>query len=207
MRVGIFLPNWIGDVIMATPTVRALRRQLGANDNLIGIMRPYVGDVLEGLDWLDEVICYDKQPGRFPFASREDYEKIRAAQLDRIVLLTNSMRTAWMAWRSGARERIGYVGDVRGWLLSTGVRRPSRSNRVPLPTIDGYLRLAAAAGCSSADRRLELATTSFDEHLVDRVWNELGLPSGDRVVLLNSGGATVPPSTGRRNILPNSCAA
>ena len=94
-----------------------------------------------------------------------------------------------MAWRSGARERIGYVGDVRGWLLSTRVRRPSRSNRVPLPTIDGYLRIAAAAGCSSADRRLELATTSVDEHLVDRVWNELGLPTGDRVVLLNSGGA------------------
>src|SRR5262245_23012795 len=68
MRVGIFLPNWIGDVIMATPTVRALRRQLGTDDRLIGIMRPYVADVLEGLNFLDETICYDKQEGRFPFA-------------------------------------------------------------------------------------------------------------------------------------------
>src|SRR5688572_8747272 len=56
MRVGIFLPNWIGDVIMATPTVRALRRQLGADGKLIGLMRPYVGDVLEGLHWLDGMI-------------------------------------------------------------------------------------------------------------------------------------------------------
>jgi hypothetical protein len=47
MRIGVFLPNWIGDVIMATPTVRALRRQLGPDDKLIGIMRPYVADVLE----------------------------------------------------------------------------------------------------------------------------------------------------------------
>jgi heptosyltransferase-2 len=189
MRVGIFLPNWIGDVIMATPTVRALRLQLGTDDTLIGIMRPYVADVLEGLNFLDETICYDKQEGRFPFASREDYVKLRAARLDRVVLLTNSLRTAWMAWRSGARERIGYVGDARRLLLTTRVRRARSRNHVSLPTIDGYLQIAAAAGCSTVDRRLELATTAADEQLAERVWKEVGLPDGDRVILLNSGGA------------------
>jgi heptosyltransferase-2 len=189
MRIGVFLPNWIGDVIMATPTVRALRRQLGSDDKLIGIMRPYVADVLEGLNWLDEVICYDKQKGRIPFAGREDYVKLRAAHLDRVVLLTNSLRTAWMAWRSGARERIGYVGDARRLLLTTRVRQTRFRNHAPLPTIDGYLQIAAAAGCSATDRRLELATTPADEQLTERVWNELGLPAGERVILLNSGGA------------------
>jgi heptosyltransferase-2 len=58
-----------------------------------------------------------------------------------------------------------------------------------LPTIDGYLRIATAAGCATVNRRLELATTAADEQLADRIWNDLGLPSGDRVVLLNSGGA------------------
>jgi heptosyltransferase-2 len=189
MRVGIFLPNWIGDVVMATPTVRALRRQIGSEGKLIGIMRPYVADVLSGLSWLDDVVCYDKQPGRFPFASREDYEKLRAARLDRAVLLTNSWRTAWIAWRSGARERIGYAGDGRRWLLSTPVARPPANGRFPLPTIDGYLRIAAVAGCATDDRRLELATTDADEQAADDVWQELGLPEGERVVMLNSGGA------------------
>jgi heptosyltransferase-2 len=105
------------------------------------------------------------------------------------VLLTNSLRTAWMAWRSGARERIGYVGDARRLLLTTRVRQTRFCNHAPLPTIDGYLQIAAAAGCSATDRRLELATTPADEQLTERVWNELGLPAGERVILLNSGGA------------------
>jgi heptosyltransferase-2 len=189
MRVGIFLPNWIGDVVMATPTVRALRQQIGRDGKLIGIMRPYVAEVLAGLSWLDEVICYDKQPGRFPFASPASYAQLRAAQLDRVVLLTNSLRTAWMAWRSGARERVGYSGDARGWLLSTRVRQSHARDHIPLPTIDGYLRIAAAAGCLTDDRRLELATTEADERAAACVWNELGLPSGEHVVMFNSGGA------------------
>jgi heptosyltransferase-2 len=189
MRVGIFLPNWIGDIVMATPTIRALRRQVGSDGKLIGILRPYVVDVLSGSSWLDEVICYDKQPGRFLVAGREDYDKLRAAEMDRVVLLTNSLRTAWMAWRSGARERIGYAGDARRWLLSTRVSRPRASGRLPLPTIDGYLRIAAAAGCATDDRRLELATTDADEQAAENVWQELGLPDGERVIMFNSGGA------------------
>jgi heptosyltransferase-2 len=36
---------------------------------------------------------------------------------------------------------------------------------------------------------LELATTPDDDRAADRVWNKLGLPTGERVVVLNSGGA------------------
>ncbi len=30
MRIGVFLPNWIGDVVMATPALRALRQHFGS---------------------------------------------------------------------------------------------------------------------------------------------------------------------------------
>ena len=58
MRVGVFLPNWVGDVVMATPALRMLRQWLGAEGELIGIMRPYVSDVLAGTTWLDEQLVY-----------------------------------------------------------------------------------------------------------------------------------------------------
>jgi heptosyltransferase-2 len=190
MRVGIFLPNWVGDVVMATPALRALRRHVGPDGQLIGVMRPYVSDVLSGSNWLDQKIYYDKHPGRFRFASGEVYRKLCAAKLDQVVLLTNSLRTAWMAWRSGACERIGYTGDARGWLLSTRLPRPKPyTSKIPLPTIDGYLRVVAAAGAVANSRRLELMTTTADELAADRVWNDLKLQPGERVIMLNSGGA------------------
>ena len=57
MRTAVFLPNWIGDVVMATPALRSLHDQAKRRgDQLIGVMRPYVADVLEGLDWFDTVV-------------------------------------------------------------------------------------------------------------------------------------------------------
>jgi heptosyltransferase-2 len=170
---------------MATPAIRALRKHVGPRGRLVGIMRPYVADVLAGTTWFDDTIFCEKPDGRFRFASHEAYRNLRAARLDRIVLLTNSLRTGWMAWRSGAPERVGNAGDMRSWLLT---RRLPRSS-VPVATIDGYLQLAAAAGASTDSRQLELATTSAEEQAADAVWRTLGLPPGERVIMLNSGGA------------------
>src|SRR3954465_6912185 len=163
MRVGVFLPNWVGDGVMATPALRAMRQLVGDGGRLIGIMRPYVAEVLAGTSWLDQQILYDKPANPFAVASRETYRSLRAARLDRVILLTNSVRTAWMAWRSGARERYGYRGQGRSLLLPHSLEQPIAFDGGPLATIDSYRQLAEAAGCEPSSPRLELATTAADE--------------------------------------------
>jgi len=192
MRTGVFLPNWIGDVVMATPALRSLRLQANQQgDALVGVMRPYVADVLEGLDWFDEILTISK--GKRPAGQPSVARRIRSAQLDRVLLQTNSLRSAWLAWRSGARERIGVVRDARGPLLTTKIYEPRQAGkRVALPPIDSYLNVAYAAGADWQPPTLELATTRADEEAADAVWNRLNLPSGERVVVLNSGGAGGP---------------
>jgi heptosyltransferase-2 len=190
MRIAVFLPNWIGDVVMATPAIRALRKLVGPEGTLVGVMRPYVADVLEGTNWLDARIFYGKPTRRLQVAPPSVYRELRAARLDRVVLLTNSLRTAWIAWRSGAAERIGYTGEGRSWLLTERLPSPRRNTAGNLvSTMDGYLRLAEAAGCAFEPRRLELATTPGNERAADAVWRELRLPPGNEVVILNTGGA------------------
>jgi heptosyltransferase II len=189
MRVGVFLPNWVGDVIMATPALRALRKLAGPDGQLVGIMRPYVSEVLGGTSWLDEKIVYAKTQQWLGFPSREIIRNLQAAKLDVVVLLTNSLRTAWMAWRSGARERIGYRNEVRAVLLTKPVRQPMAGPGLPVPTVEGYLHLTGIAGCSPEPATLELATDEIDERAADLVWHQLGLPAGNRVIVLNSGGA------------------
>ncbi len=189
-RLGVFLPNWIGDVVMATPALRALRKLVGPSGQLVGVMRPYVADVLAGTHWLDDIVLYSKD-GKCPeLSGRAAQRQLRELDLDCAVLLTNSLRTAWMAWRGGARERIGYVGDFRALLLTKRLRETDRdSDDLPIPTIDSYLKLAEAAGCAPEPPRLELATRPEDERAADALWKRFGLPSGDQVVVLNSGGA------------------
>jgi heptosyltransferase-2 len=189
MRLGIFLPNWVGDVVMATPALRAFRKYVGSEGKLVGIMRPYVAEVLEGTSWLDEQIVYEKSTNRLGLTNGQVFRDLRAAKLDRVVLLTNSLRTAWIAWRSGARERIGFRNEARALLLTKRVRMPLADDGGPAPTVNGYLQLAEAAGCPPEPPRLELATTTEDENAADAVWRQLNLPAGNRVVVLNSGGA------------------
>jgi heptosyltransferase-2 len=145
--------------------------------------------VLAGTEWLDQRIVYDKPKNRLGVASPEVYQSLRAAKLDRIVLLTNSLRTAWMAWRSGAHERFGYRGQARSWLLTDRFDHPLADDGGPAATIDGYRQLATAAGCELTSPLLELATTDADEAAADAVWQRLKLPPGERVIVLNSGGA------------------
>jgi heptosyltransferase-2 len=186
MRLGVFLPNWIGDVVMATPTLRAMRKHVGPTGRVVGVMRPYVAEVLAGNSWIDETIYYKKGQAGSGWSA---VQQLREARLDAVVLLTNSLRTAWMARRTNVPQRIGYARDGRGWLLTKKLYEPRERGRwSPLPQIDSYLNLAYAMGCEWEAPRLELATTAADEALADGIWRNLGL-EGKQVVVLNSGGA------------------
>jgi heptosyltransferase-2 len=189
MRLGVFLPNWVGDVVMATPALRALRK-LAGDGQLVGVMRPYVAEVLGGCTWFDETILYAKKAKDAELAWPAVQQRLRSAELDAVVLLTNSLRTAWMAYRSGAPQRIGTAGNLRSPLLTTKVYAPRRGWRAaPPPTVLGYLQVAQAAGCAPESAELQLATTAEDERAADRVWQRLGLPVERRVAVFNTGGA------------------
>ena len=80
------------------------------------------------------------------------------------MLLTNSLRTGFWAWASGARQRVGYARDVRSAFLTHKLmhRWPAAST-LPQPTLDAYLQIAYALGCPKESPRMELATTEADE--------------------------------------------
>ena len=61
MHVGVMLPNWVGDVVMATPFLRAIRREFGSGARITGVMRPYVAEVLAGTNWLDQVVFLNEK--------------------------------------------------------------------------------------------------------------------------------------------------
>ncbi|MGD9720351.1 MAG: lipopolysaccharide heptosyltransferase II [Pirellulales bacterium] len=189
MRIGVVLPNWIGDTAMCTPMLRALRHHFGGAE-LVGVLSPYVADVLAGTPWLDERILYRRRSRVATERPLAVAQELRRRHFDAMVLCTNSFRAALMALYSGARERVGYVRYGRGALLTHKLYYPRRGwRRLPTPAIDSYLQLAYALGCAYESPRIELATLSADEDAADRVWRKYHLPGGNRVVVMHSGGA------------------
>ena len=191
MNIAIFLPNWIGDVTMATPALRAMRRHFHNRAQLIGIMKPHVVEVLAGTDWLDETIVFDHHSKRRLQNSVALIRQLRRLDLETIVLLTNSFRTGILARFSAARHRIGYVRYGRGWTLTERLFPPRKGRKLhPISAVDYYLQIAHHLGCPEEPRQLELATLPSDEQIADQVWHDLGLNDARQVVVLNTGSAS-----------------
>src|SRR5262249_24323188 len=96
MNLALFLPNWVGDAVVATPAVRALRRAYPAA-RVTGVLRRNVADVLAGTGWLDDTLFLDSKG---PWARRwwAVAAALRRRRIDLAVLFPNSFRAALVAW-------------------------------------------------------------------------------------------------------------
>ncbi|HID23669.1 MAG TPA: lipopolysaccharide heptosyltransferase II [Planctomycetaceae bacterium] len=186
MKIALFLPNWIGDAVMATPAMRAIRRHF-ADAEIVGVMRSYLADVLAGSRLLDRCVLLDS-PGRIRGRELVAAWRLRREAFDLAVLFPNSFRSGLLAWLAGAKRRVGFARDGRAWLLTDPV--PATPRHEPRPVLDEYLRLARALGCTDLSRTMELETTPEDEAALCRFWRQRE-PSRipRRIVCLNPGGA------------------
>jgi len=189
MNILVFLPNWVGDAVMATPTLRALKRGF-PTARIVGLMRPIIADVLAELPYLDGLFTWNPRSEKKLERTWPVMRALRRERFDLAVLLTNSLHTAAVAWLAGAKRRVGYRRDARGWLLTDRLE-PLRAGRRfrPSPVIDYYLELAYYLGCARESRQMELATTPADERAADAVWRACGFSGAERVVILNPGAA------------------
>lgn len=187
MKLAVFLPNWVGDVVMATPAIRALRQGFpGAS--LTGVMRPYVADVLRGTDLLDDEVFYAPKGGDRSQRLWSVVRRLRAERFDAAVLFPNSLHSAGVAWLGGCRQRWGFARDGRGWLLTHPV--PPRPRKDPYPVLLEYLRLVGTMGCPTSSTQMELAITKPDREAITQFWSKHpNVNPADGFVCLNTGGA------------------
>jgi heptosyltransferase-2 len=137
-RVLVRLPNWLGDVIMARPLLHAVRVAWpGARVLGVGPAGPCAPLADEGL--VHEFAHWPADdPGRGEVAARAQAWGPHAA-----LVLPASFSSAWLAWRSRARVRVGYRGEWRDALLTHALPRAARGER---HLSDEFLDLGAMLG-------------------------------------------------------------
>lgn len=145
MNILIRATNWVGDAIMALPAIRAVRLKF-PEARISIVARPYVADLYRDQHICDELIPYDTKAEHRGFRGRERLaEQLRDKKFDVALLLQNAFDAAWLAWRAGVPERIGYARDGRGMLLTKPIPVP-KLGKIPSHEKFYYLELLRRAG-------------------------------------------------------------
>ncbi len=138
MRLAIRAPNWVGDVVMATPVIEAALADERCQSVSV-VIRQHLAPILRD------------GPGEPHLRGiRSDADEVgvyRDLAPDAVLLLTNSFGAAWRAWRAGIPVRAGAALSGRRPLLTHAVVPPSRGGRrVPIPTAHLLRDVAGACG-------------------------------------------------------------
>ncbi len=155
-------PNWAGDVVMATPGLRALRAGFPRASIRVAI-RHGLEPLLAGSPRIDEVLPLRHDRGSVVARVAEAWS-LRRHGFDLGLCLPDSFSAALSMRAAGVAHVVGYGRNARSLLLDTALSLPrSEGGRVLLPRELHVLGLVEASGCRSLGTRLELFVTPQEE--------------------------------------------
>lgn len=164
-RIAVHMPNWIGDVVMATPMLRMLRKKFD-DARIALVMRPYAADLISGSEWVDTLISVDERKVGGLLRGVRDVRRFRP---DTSLVLSHSTRPAFMARLSGASRRLGYERGGRGRLFTDTMHLPEKNGGMPEYMGRQYTVLAEMLGCAPDNDRPELPVLQADEVRADDI--------------------------------------
>jgi len=162
-------PNWIGDVIMAQPALRAIAehyRQQCRTEQITICGRPWLKDLL-------------------PYLALPDAQyQANIPPANHAVLFPNSFRSAWQCRRNGVQHIIGYRGQWRSLLLSRAL--PHRIDIQHEHHRDFHLDIARQLNIPVANSAVSLCAPTFAKKTGVNIMQEHAL-NPERVLCIAPG--------------------
>lgn len=185
-NILVWLPSPMGDAILCTPALRALR-QAFKNGKITFLANDVVRQILSGCRFCDSWLTLESNN---PFKIAK---QLRSNKFTYAILFKNSFASALAALLARIPSRIGYVREKRGFLLTEKLY-PSRladGEFEPKPMVDYYLAIASWLGADTSDKSLELAVEAQALEKLKIKLPEVAESKGP-VVILVPGGAFGP---------------
>lgn len=173
-HIMLYLPTWVGDMVMATPTLRAIRE--GFPDvKITYLSKGYAKDLIADAPWYDRIVTLRtkkdigkqlkssarKRRGKAAFVGR-----LRQMEIDTCILLKNSFGSAMLAAAANIPRRIGYDRDARSVLLTDRLLPLKQKGKyIPVPAVDYYLGLVHYLHVNPDRMDMELYTNPVDDEL------------------------------------------
>jgi len=173
--------NWVGDALMTTPAVAAIRRNF-PEARISMLVVPWVMDIFTHNPHIDEVIPYFREGRHKGIQGKMVLVKeLRERKFDLSILLQNAFEAALLAWGARIPRRAGYDTDMRGLLLTHAVARRPEYKKVH--QTEYYLTMVRGLGLEAPDMDMFLhVPDEYTTHINSR-YKEYGYEGKPLIVL------------------------
>lgn len=184
-NIIVRMPNWIGDLVMATPILADLRKAY-PHARITAMCRSPICELLKEDPHIDELFCFSKGSsfGRRT-EKRSIIEKLRKGKYDLGVLLTHSFSSAWWFWIGNVKNRLGYEGNGRKFLLTHSLPLPENIQSQHL--VRTYKRLLQTLDMPISDTPPKLYLSEKEKKDARTLLTQRGVPEDVPVVGINPG--------------------
>ena len=180
-RILIIKLRYIGDVLLATPTVRAIKAAW-SDVRVTMMVNRGTEDVLSGNTDIDEIVVLDK--GSLEVQGRL-IAGLRRRRFDTVIDLTDGDRSAFLSWVSGAPVRIGFNDEHRWrgkWYTHVVPSLSGIQHR-----IDRDLEALKPLSIQAGSKDLQLRLTPEESNSADELLDQLGVQRSQPIVVLQPG--------------------
>lgn len=177
LRVLVIRYRFIGDTVLAIPTLRNLRRAF-PHAKIDVLAEPVSGDTLLHCPYKDEVIYFapksKKRPSPHPTSLWQCARLLRARRYDRVYILRRSFSSAVLPLLAGIPHRVGFATQGRGFLLQRSTPYPDKHE------VECFLDVLRADGIPILDTHNE----NWSDPVVDARVDAALAPDGRRRVFV-----------------------
>lgn len=186
-RILIRSTNWIGDALMTTPAIQAIRFNFPLARISI-LARPWVAPIYEHNPDIDHILIDEtKVRHKGPVGLWHQSRQLRREKFDLAVLLPNSFESAFLSFLARVPVRAGYDTDGRKIFLTHAVRLKAAYKRYH--QIDYYLKMVEKLGLRTFGRELRLIVSDVEKKRAQKRFRDSGISSSKLLIGINPGAA------------------
>lgn len=178
-KILVIQHKQIGDVILTTPVVRALKESY-PDAHVSFLTEDFCYPILEGNPHIDNIILLDKKQLTHIFAQLKFYWMIRKMKFDMVLDFFQNPRSTLITILSGAETTISYNHPNRGRFYKIEVT-PKKSYAV-----DYKLSMLEAIGVKSSNNYPEIFVPDDARAFVRKYFDSIGVTKDDFVVCIDS---------------------
>lgn len=181
-RILIIRTDRIGDVLLSTPVIKALRDNY-PNAYIAMMVSPYGKNIVEDNPYLDEVIIYDKDGKHKSWQRSLKFARnLKKKRFDLAVILHPTNRVHLITFFAGIPHRVGYDRKF-GFLLTDRIKHTKQLGEKH--ELEYALDLVRYLGIEPKDKALVLPIKPESEEWAQELFEQEGIKKTDRLLAIH----------------------